>query len=454
MLNFFWILTDDLITILPFAFLCFYTLKGYSRFSVKKTVLLTSLVVAATSAADALVMTFFSERTNDREILSVLGNVVYITAVILCYAWCVYAIKAIWQKKVFVFLFVLCGALFSVVLSNFFLGMSPTAEGQLFFANCDTVIYRAVSECIVIPLLCLFFGSLYLPIERNIDKKELTILNVPMVTLFVILFIIFTFLETEGLYTNPKESLLYFGILTMLFILYTVMFRICRLIRDRQAANEKLIQSQYQMNIRDEQYRRICENIEGVRRQRHDMRHHMTALRCFLENGDTKKAVEYLDQYLGNCQNQTIMIYSKHPVINMIVSHYAELARERKIPLSVHIQFSDELSPDKLAIENVDISVLLGNLLENAINAASKLPVSERDIKLNILQQGNMLAVTVDNSFNGEVLQKDGAYLSTKPGHSGLGLSSLMDIAEKYYGGTEFRHVNHTFYSSIMLKLD
>lgn len=191
-----------------------------------------------------------------------------------------------------------------------------------------------------------------------------------------------------------------------------------------------------------------------MRRQRHDMRHHMTALRCFLENGDTKKAVEYLDQYLGNCQNQTIMIYSKHPVINMIVSHYAELARERKIPLSVHIQFSDELSPDKLAIENVDISVLLGNLLENAINAASKLPVSERDIKLNILQQGNMLAVTVDNSFNGEVLQKDGAYLSTKPGHSGLGLSSLMDIAEKYYGGTEFRHVNHTFYSSIMLKLD
>ncbi len=454
MLNFFWIYTDDLITILPFAFLCFYPLKSYSRFSIKKTVLLTFLVIAVTFATEALVLTFFSEWTTDREILSVLINVVFITAVILCFAWCVYAIKAIWQKKLFVFLFVLCGALFAVVLSNFFLGMSPTAEGQLFFANRKLVLFRAVAECIVIPLLCLFFGKFYLPIEQNIDKKELTILNVPLLTLFVILFIIFTFLETEGLYKNPAESMLYFGILTMLFVLCTVMFRVFRLIRDRQAVNEKLIQSQYQINIRDEQYRRICENIEGVRRQRHDMRHHMITLRYFLENGDTKKAVEYLDQYLGNCQNQHITSYSEHPVINMIVNHYAELAREREIPFTVHIPFSDALSPDKLTIENVDISVLLGNLLENAIDAASKLPVSERDIKLHILQQGNMLAVTVDNSFNGEVLQKDGVYLSTKPKHSGLGLSSIMDIAEKYCGGTEFRHENKTFFSSIMLKLD
>ncbi len=56
MLNFFWIFTDDLITILPFAFLCFYPLKRYSRFSVKKTALLTLLFVAAASTADALVM--------------------------------------------------------------------------------------------------------------------------------------------------------------------------------------------------------------------------------------------------------------------------------------------------------------------------------------------------------------------------------------------------------------
>lgn len=454
MLNFFWIFTDNLITILPFAFLCFYPLKRYSRFSVKKTALLTLLFVAAASTADALVMASFSERITDRETLNFLSNVVYITAVVLCFAWCVYTIKTIWQKKVFVFLFVLCGALFTITFANFFLGMFPTKEGQLIFANCSIVVFSAASECITIPLLYLFFRRFYLPIERNMDKKELGFLSIPMLILFVILFAIFTFLETEGLYSNPTESLLYFGILAMLFVLYTVMFRMCRLIRDRQAASEKLMQNQYQMNIRDEQYRRICANIEGVRRQRHDMRHHMTTLRCFLENGDTQKAVEYLNQYLGNCQNPKITSYSENPVINMIVSHYAELALDRGIRFSVHIQFPDALPSNKLTIENIDISVLLGNLLENAIDASSELPVSERDIKLNILQQGNMLAVTVDNNFNGNVRQKDGAYLSTKPEHNGLGLSSLTDIAEKYHGGVEFRHTNKTFSSSIVLKLD
>lgn len=449
MLNFFWILTEDLVVTLPFAFLCFYPLKRYSRYSVKKTVLLTFLAVAAASAVEALCMTFISAQITDRNVLSAAYNITYIIAVLLCFAWCIYAIKAMWQKKAFVFLFVLCGALFAMALSNFFLGMLPAPDGQLFFANRYTVIIGAVSECIVIPFLCLFFGRFYLPIEWNMDKNELKILNFPMLILFIILFTIFTFLETDGLYSNPTESLLYFGILFMLFILYAVMFRMCRLISDKQISSEKLMQSQYQINIRDEQYRRISENIEGVRRQRHDMRHHMTTLRGFLESGDTEKAVEYLNQYLGEHHNQKITSYSKNPVINMVVSHYAELAREKEIPFSVHIQ-----APDELPIENIDISVLLGNLLENAIDAASELPVSERDIKLNILQHGNMLAVTVDNSFNGEVRQKDGVYLSTKPEHSGLGLSSLTDIAEKYHGGVEFRHENKTFFSSIMFKLD
>ena len=65
-----------------------------------------------------------------------------------------------------------------------------------------------------------------------------------------------------------------------------------------------------------------------------------------------------------------------------------------------------------------------------------------------------MLAITVDNRFNGEIQRKDGTYLSTKPGHSALGLSILTDIAEKYHGGVEFCHDEKMFYSSVMLKLD
>lgn len=106
-----------------------------------------------------------------------------------------------------------------------------------------------------------------------------------------------------------------------------------------------------------------------------------------------------------------------------------------------------------MPIQDTDISVIIGNLLENAIDAVCELPPSERSIKVNMIYRGNMLAITVDNTFNGVVKQKDGVYLSTKSEHRGMGLSSIADIAGKY-GSVEFRNDDKTFYSSVMLKAD
>lgn len=85
MINFSLIFANNILTILPFAYLCFYPLKRYSRFSAKKTAGLTFFVVAAVSAADALAMVFITARITERDALYTAYNFSYIIAVAFCF---------------------------------------------------------------------------------------------------------------------------------------------------------------------------------------------------------------------------------------------------------------------------------------------------------------------------------------------------------------------------------
>lgn len=149
-------------------------------------------------------------------------------------------------------------------------------------------------------------------------------------------------------------------------------------------------------------------------------------------------------------QSYEIQKLCSNPVVNMLLCHYLALAKESRIDFRVRIEI-----PEELPIQDMDISVLLGNLLENAVTASSRIPEAGRSIRLNMICVGKMLAITVDNSFDG-IVKKDseGAYLSTRHSHRGLGLKSLTEIAEQYGGGAEFSHDKQTFHSSVMLGLD
>ena len=175
----------------------------------------------------------------------------------------------------------------------------------------------------------------------------------------------------------------------------------------------------------------------------HDLRHHMVTLQGFLQGGRVQDACDYLEQYLDSARQVELVELCRNPVVNMVVGHYRALALQKDIRFQVRIQV-----PDQLSVSDIDLSVILGNLLENAIDAAD-----QRFIQFHMLCSGQMLAITVDNGFRGEIKKVDGRYVSSKPNHSGLGLRNIEMIAEKYEGGVEFTHDLHVFHSSVMLAL-
>lgn len=213
-------------------------------------------------------------------------------------------------------------------------------------------------------------------------------------------------------------------------------------------AQQKLSQMQFQLDLQGEQYKRISDNIEKSRRMRHDFRHHMVAILGFFNNGETEKTKQYIGKYIRILDESVMPNICKNPIINTVASYYESLAKDSEISFTARIDV-----PQTLTAENSDIAVLLGNLLENAIEAAEQIKTRRRFISLNMICSGNMLAITVDNSFSGDIMAAEQGYLSTKINHTGIGLQSIRSIAGKYGGGVEFKHEINVFHASVMLNM-
>jgi sensor histidine kinase regulating citrate/malate metabolism len=104
-------------------------------------------------------------------------------------------------------------------------------------------------------------------------------------------------------------------------------------------------------------------------------------------------------------------------------------------------------------ISDSNLCVILGNLFENAIEACGRMTEGHKFIRLRSRLQYGTLTVTMDNSFNGVVSQKDGKFLSSKRNEIGTGLQSVSAIAEKHGGGASFETDGMVFLSSVYLRL-
>lgn len=306
------------------------------------------------------------------------------------------------------------------------------------FPDIRTSLYGTKLLFIGFLILCLF--GHFFTVKANWNKR-----------LFVLFFIVNGSLPITAicvcLHVQSQFAILFLNAAALVPLWLLLKFYLLPMEQELNATGSEYRQMKCQMELASRQYEQMQVNIEESRRMRHDLIHHMCTLRGFLIDGQTKKAEEYLVQYAGNAKQFEIPRVCECPVINILIGHYHSLAKKHRIRFMPRIHITETLT-----IHNSDLSILLGNLLQNAMEAA----VHTRDIRpliqLTMACSGNMLVITVDNSFDGVTRQRNHQYCSTKPGHTGIGLKSIMDIAEKYSGGTEFSHDGGIFHSSVMLR--
>lgn len=435
----------------PFAYLCFYPFGSHFRFSKRKTILLTIAVIAGCALVFSIAGTFLASILPGNHVLFQAVNLLFMLCLLPCLYWYINAIRAIWQKKLFIFSFALTSALSITSICNtlctwFYL--DKPSDGLPYEGYTSIFIFGVTA--LLLPLLRLLLKKYYLPIEDDLSAKENGHLSILSLLLFLVLASGLSFISYDNFYKNPLDFFLFFSLLASIFVIYLLYFKIYLSAHEKYLTQSKYLKIQYDMQLLGEQYQQINENVENSRRMRHDLKHHMLTLQGYLNRNETEEAKNYIQQYIKEVQEYELLKFCEHQVIQMLVNYYYSFAREQGIGFIVHINI-----PKELSISDSDLSVLLGNLLENAVNAAAAAPQKHRHINLNIICHRKMLAITVDNSFDGKVMKNmDGQYLSTKPGHIGIGLKSITDIAEKYNGGIDFKHDDHEFHSYVMLGLN
>lgn len=244
---------------------------------------------------------------------------------------------------------------------------------------------------------------------------------------------------------NPYNVIFLFIINFGALLIYYIMLRM-----DGQLArNLELEEKQHYQDLERIAFQSLQERMEETRRMRHDLRHHIHMVSYYLEEKEYDKLQEYINAYRDSIPDGDRIRFCENRMINNIMFYFASLAKEQQIDFSAQLSI-----PDALPVSHHEISVLLGNLLENALDACMEQQDSDRRIIVKGKGDTHSLLFTIDNTCVNEIKRdKKGKLLTTKSTGSGIGVSSVKKIVERYNGFFSADKKGEMFCVSFMLNL-
>ena len=172
--------------------------------------------------------------------------------------------------------------------------------------------------------------------------------------------------------------------------------------------------------------------ILRLRDMRHNMKNNLVSILAYAENGDNEKIIRFVNEIMeeGGIKTSTVT-NSGNIVIDSLIGYWYVEAKKVGIDFSVNLNI-----PMEMPFRGADICLILGNLLENAVEAAQKAE-GKKYIRLHMKYDKNNLLLFVENNYKGVLIKtKDKRLKSTKTDaeNHGVGLSSVYRIAAKYHG--------------------
>lgn len=307
--------------------------------------------------------------------------------------------------------------------------------------NSDLALIAGLISIKIMSYNVMLFLSNFKMVKNDIKVSSLhwlSIFVIPAGTLVSALMLI-TKTNSDNLTGIFINIIILFVINVFVFYLYDV------LMKSYDEKMEKALLKQ-QNNAYLKQLEIINQSQENLKEFRHNVKNHVLSLKTLIENNENSAAIDYLDSVFKSIDCLDEYSKSGNSEIDGILNYKLNKAAACGIKIDIDINV-----PEKLNIRPFDLSVVLGNLLDNAIEAACK--CEEKFIKLSSELDRNVLYISISNSFDGK-LNYDSGKLATikedKENH-GMGLSSVQRSLEKYNGAMELCHKGNVFYTDVLI---
>lgn len=209
------------------------------------------------------------------------------------------------------------------------------------------------------------------------------------------------------------------------------------IVRDYALSSVRLESVREQITMQTEYYNALSAQINEVRAIRHDFRHFISVLEQLLKEGLYSELDKFLGEYSKRADMEPLPIFCENVVANSILGYYSLKLKDNNICFQCSCAI-----PKSLSVTDSDLCIVLGNGLENAMEACQKVPSDEaRFISVEARNVNNQFFIKITNTFDGIVKQEGSRFISTKdtPYH-GIGLQNISKVvsANKNYIKTEY----------------
>lgn len=246
--------------------------------------------------------------------------------------------------------------------------------------------------------------------------------------------------QPDDVARDRAQTLLYLTMAVLFAILCALVYALLWGVVVQAERNTAVNEANRRLEMRQMQQEHLEMRIAAAQRARHDLRQHLVAIRALVDKGDDAGLKAYLDGLNASvgAEVSSRIRYCDHLAINSIVVYYADLARAAGARIDVHMDI-----PARVAIPDADLSVVFGNLLENAVDALAALPSSmagqgRLSVRASCAVQGTLF-LEIANTCAGEVPDLEApAVASTKHPGNGLGIRSVRALAAERGGELRF----------------
>lgn len=208
--------------------------------------------------------------------------------------------------------------------------------------------------------------------------------------------------------------------------------------------------SNYQNTLISKQYNEVENIYKKMRGWKHDYHNHIQVMKAYLKLEKYKEMDMYLDELDRDLKEIDNVLKTGNLMVDAILNTKLSMALSRDINVNAKATV-----PKDLQVADVDLCTIIGNLMDNAMEATIKLEdTDDRFIRVYIREMKGQLYISVTNSVGGEVKKRGIEYISTKLGlNHGFGLKRVDSIVAKYNGFINRQNEEGVFATEIILPL-
>jgi len=321
------------------------------------------------------------------------------------------------------------------IVGNFIINNLPSA----YFYFCCQISY----------MILYFVAILMFKYLKHIRKRAFDFPAFWGLALLLAIYMFSAAFHFQGLI--PSIAYLYFSVFIWTANVFLVLFLNNALSKEHE--DKLMLELHKQENeFYFSQIRLMQESVKQVRSIRHDMTFHLATIKEY--SLGNKVAVNYIDSLLEDVSESEVYSSTGNIAFDSIINFKLKTAKENNIKLDLSL-----FIPTALSIEIADTVTILGNLLDNSLDAVAK--VKDKIIKLDIAFNKSNLYIKIDNSFDGNINyakekdEEEKRIVTQKAGgEHGFGLENIRKTVEKYNGHIDISHDSNMFSVGILLYVE